>query len=127
MTIEVLTPISYGKDRMVYDLKPGPKGFVEDDFFDKDTLDKFLGLKYLRYSKEDANSKLKGEDLGAPLVDITSFTVAEGKEFIDKEVDLVRLEKFLDMENADDTPRSTLVKFIEGRIKELTGYDTEPK
>jgi len=125
MSVEILTPISYGKDRKVFNLKKGE--CVKDDFFDEITLNNFIERKYIKFSKEDANPKPEGENIEAPLVDITSCTVAEGKEFIDKEIDIVKLEKYLDMENTNETPRSTMVKFIEGRIRELTGYDVRPK
>jgi len=121
MSIEILTPIKYGRDGVIYKLKVGE--FREKDFFEEDVFEKLLARNNVRFSKEDLSPTPEGEKIDI-LVDIRKFTVAEGKEFIDKEVSLTNLEKYLDMEADQETPRATLQKFIEGRIKELTGYDT---
>ena len=122
MSLEILTPIKYGHPEtgVVYSLAIGDR--VKENFFDEVSLKRLESKGYVEKSLERPNRVPKGKEL-PEIKDVTQFTVAICKEFICEESDVTTLEKYIDQENAQEFPRSSLIKYIENRIKELTGYE----
>ena len=126
MSLEILTPVKYGNPEtgILYPLTIGDR--VKEDFFDDVTLQRLMKEGNIKKSLERPNRLPRGQEL-PDVKDVTQFTVAECKEFVCEEPDVTTLEKYIDQENIQEAPRSSLLKYIENRIKELTGYDYPPR
>jgi hypothetical protein len=120
MSFKIITPQFYGKAGVNYRLEKDD--IVPRDFFLSADRKDCLKHGFIEHSKERPNQKLDGSDIPL-LADITQMTVAQAKEFLEEEPHIVNLEKYLDQENAQEFTRKTITRYIERRIKELTGFE----
>jgi len=120
MALEVLIPISYGEVGRRYKLEPDV--VVADDFFDKKSKEALLKNKAIRKSKKKPQKNLVSIN-APPLPDLSEMTVIGAKEFLENEYNVGNLERYLDQENSQDSPRESLTKWIDTRISELTGFE----
>jgi len=124
MAYKILEHLLHGTRAKVFSLHPGE--VVEDELFTKDQAAHLVEIKSIEacvdpHEKPLPEKKLESEEI-PELPDIQKMTVAETKEMLNDETDIVKLHKFLDAENADNKPRKGVTEFIELRVKELTGY-----
>ena len=123
MSFELVRPVRYGnKQGTRFKL---PKGtIVAKKFFDKVTRTALWDEGSIIKSDKAPTIGIDGVKV-PEIADITApaMTVVQAKEFLDKEPHVAMLEKYLDMENAVEFPRKTIVEFIERRIKGLTDTD----
>jgi len=125
MAYKILEPLLHGTGAKVFSLHPGE--VVEDELFTKDQAAHLVDIKCIEACVDPHISPLPEKKLESSeipeLPDILSLTVAEAKEMLNDETDIVKLHRFLDAENADNKPRKGILEFIELRIKELTGFE----
>lgn len=119
MSYEVLKPILHGKEGRKFDLKSGD--IVANDFFKPGTIKNLLASGNIQPSKK-RTKKIKGRE-GARLRDITIMTIPGVKEVLEAEFKVANLERYLDQENTQESPRLDVLRYIDRRIKELTGYE----
>ena len=121
MSFELVRPIRYGnKQGTRFKL---PRGTIVDKkFFDKATRTALWNESSI--IKSDKAPTIGIDGIKVPeIVDITTMTVVQAKEFLDNEPHVAMLEKYLDQANKEEFPRKTIVEFIERRIKGLTDTD----
>jgi len=119
MSLEAMVPIKYQRDGEKFKIEEGT--ILPKTFFTTKERNALLDKGRIRRSKERPE-KLKGMEV-PEFQDLGKMTVVEAKEFLDEEYEIVNLEKFIDQENHQKTPRSSIIKFIERRIRDLVGPD----
>jgi len=119
MSFELVRQVKYGKNGKSYQLVVGQ--IVEKDFFKPADRNTLLENGAIKKSKERP-SKPAGNEIPV-IADLSQMTVAEAKEFLEAEPHVDMLEKYLDQANAEEFPRVSITKFIERRVKELTGFE----
>ena len=119
MSFEILNPVKYGRDGKRYKLAQGD--IVAKGFFTRKDAHALWENDFIRKSKEKPTFPPPAGDEVPVIGDLSQMTVAEAKEFLETEPHVDMLEKYLDQANAEEFPRVSITKFIERRIKELTG------
>lgn len=122
MSYEILKSIKYGKDGQSFRLKPGDT--VANDFFatkEIKTLETAENIRKNEVSKKKPK-KIKGQEKSR-LLDITVMTIPAVKEVIEAEFKVANLERYIDQEKTQESPRMDVLRYIDRRIKELTGYE----
>jgi len=119
MSFEILNPVRYGKDGKRYKLAQGE--IVAKSFFSSKDAHTLWQNGFIKKSKEKPSNPPNGDE--APVIgDLSQMTVVQAKEFLEMESHVDMLEKYLDQANAEEFPRVSITKFIERRVKELTGF-----
>jgi len=121
MSFEILNPVKYQKDGKRYKLTTGD--IVAKGFFARKDANALWKNSFIKKSKEEPTFPSPvGEEV--PIIgDLSEMTVAQAKEFLEAESHVGMLEKYLDQANAEEFPRVSITKFIERRVKELTGSE----
>jgi hypothetical protein len=122
--LRILKRISYGKDLDVYKLKPDQ--IVPADFFTEEQQRRLIDIKAVEmvmYAPESESEVPEPELSRVVLADITEMPVARVLELLSSEVKPVNLEKYRDQEQGrKQKARTRILKYIDDRIQELTGY-----
>lgn len=125
--IRILKRISYGKDLEVYKLTP--EQIVPADFFTEEQLRNLIdrkGAEMILYAPESKSEVPEPEFSKEDLADITEMPVARALELLSSEVRPVNLEKYRDQEQSrKEKARTRVLKYIDDRMQELTGYSLE--
>jgi len=118
-TLEILEPLTYGQNHVIYNLKP--EDVVSDKFFTSAEKRSFLKKGFIRSSKRKP-TELRSKNT-VQLVDLSKMTEMEVKEILSNEFEVTSLGRYIYQEQNQPAPRESLMKWIEGRINELTGFE----
>jgi len=117
MGYEILQQIRYGRAGSKYLLKVGK--VVPADFFLKSELPSLIDRELIKPTNTKAQKPVGEKTF--PLKDLESHTIIQCKEILERELDAVRLERYLDQARGEELPRSSLITFIETKIRNLAG------
>ncbi len=122
MSYDILKSIKYGKDNQSFRLKPGDT--VANNFFSSKETKILVASKSIQKNEVSRKKpeKVKGQERSR-LHDITVMTIPGAKETIEAEFKVANLERYIDQEKAQESPRMDILRYIDRRIKELTGYE----
>lgn len=119
MSYEILKPISHGKEGRRFELKPGDA--VANDFFKPEAVKTHLTNGNIQPSKK-RTKRIPGKETFR-IRDITVMTIPAVKEVLEAEFKVANLERYEDQERTQESPRMDVLRYIDRRIKELTGYE----
>ena len=115
MGYEILSQIGYGRAGNKYLLKVGE--IVPTDFFLKSELPSLIKRRLLKPVNSKSQKPVGKE--ASSLENLESYTIVQCKEILEKELDAVRLERYLDQVRGEKLPRSSLLTFVETKIRNL--------
>jgi len=116
---EILEPLTYGQNHVIYDLKP--EDVVPDRFFTPAEKRSFLKSGFIKPSKRKP-TELRSKNT-VQLADLSTMTDMEAKEVLSNEFEVTTLGRYIYQEQNQPSPREPIIKWIEGRINELTGFE----
>ena len=116
---EILEPLTYGQNHVIYDLKP--EDVVPDRFFTPAEKRSLLKRGFIKPSKRKP-TELRSKNT-VQLADLSTMTDMEAKEVLSNEFEVTTLGRYIYQEQNQPSPREPIIKWIEGRINELTGFE----
>lgn len=123
MPLEVLTRLLYGSEGLRrYDLSVGT--VLPDKFFSPKERESYLKRKLIRETDKKPNLPSEAGEEIEQLADLSTLKLVEAKEFLEDEYDVAKLEKYFDQESSQKSPRKGLLKWINKKSDELTGFES---